>query len=114
MNKNEYEKILECLQGTVNNEKRRKQSETFEVRNGKLYRKKKNGKILRELKEDETDAILFMKHNQETGGHFGTYTTYNKIADRYYRKGMNDDIKKKDKSSNTGKKMIKKGGKINQ
>src|SRR5881275_2714036 len=87
MNKNEYEKILECLQGTVNNEKKRKQSETFEVRNGKLYRRKKNGKILRVLKEDETDAILFMTHNHETGGHFGIETTYNKIANRYYWKG---------------------------
>src|SRR5436853_5436188 len=93
MNKNEYEKILECLQGTVNSEKRRKQSETFEVRNGKLYRKKKNGKILRVLKEDETDAILFMTHNYETGGHFGVDTTYNKIADRYYWKGMYEDVK---------------------
>src|SRR5438045_8466998 len=75
MNKNEYEEILECLQDTVNNEKRRKQLETFEVRNGKLYKKKKNGKVLRVLKEDETDAILFMTHNHETGGHFGVDTT---------------------------------------
>src|SRR5947199_107063 len=30
MNKNEYGKILECLQGMANSEKRRKQSETFE------------------------------------------------------------------------------------
>ena len=60
MNKNKYGKILECLQSTVNSEKRQKQLETFEVRNGKLYRRKKNGKILRVLKEDETDAILFM------------------------------------------------------
>src|SRR5436305_8851425 len=93
MNKNEYEEILECLQDTVNNEKRRKQSETFEVRNGKLYRKKKNGKILQVLKENEMDAILFMTHNHETGGHFGEDTTYNKIANRYYWKGMYDDIK---------------------
>ena len=84
MNKNEYEKILECLQGTANSEKRRKQSETFKIKNGKLYRKKKNGKILQVLKEDETNAILFMTHNHETGGHFVTNTTYNKIADRYY------------------------------
>src|SRR5947207_1800965 len=93
MNKNEYEEILECLRGTVNNKKKRKQSETFEVRNGKLFRRKKNEKILRVLKEDEMDAILFMTHNHETGGHFRVNTTYNKIADRYYWKGMYDDIK---------------------
>src|SRR5436305_984928 len=111
MNKNEYEKILECLQGTVNSEKRRKQLETFEVRNGKLYKKKKNGKVLRVLKEDETDAILFMTHNHETGGHFGVDTTYNKIADRYYWKGMYDDIKKYVKNCDTCQRRGQKGGK---
>src|SRR5438876_4309674 len=111
MNKNEYEKILECLQDTVNSEKRRKQSETFEVRNGKLYKKKKNGKILRILKEDETDAILFMTHNHETGEHFGTDTTYNKIADRYYLKGMYDDIKKYIKCYDICQRRRQKGGK---
>src|SRR5216110_915795 len=111
MNKNKYGKILECLQGTVNSEKRRKQLETFEVRNGKLYRKKKNGKILRVLKEGETDAILFMTHNHEMGGHFGVDTTYNKIADRYYWKGMYDDIKNYVKSCDTCQKRGQKGGK---
>ena len=111
MNKNEYEKILECLQGTVNSEKRRKQLETFEVRNGKLYRRKKNGKILRVLKEGETDAILFMTHNHETGGHFGMDTTYNKIADKYYWKGMYDNIKKYIKSCDTCQRRGQKGGK---
>src|SRR5256884_8030794 len=111
MNKNEYEEILECLQGTVNNEKRRKQSETFEIKNGKLYKKKKNGKILQVLKEDETDAILFMTHNHETEGHFGVDTTYNKIADRYYWKGMYDDIKEYVKSCDTCQRRGQKGGK---
>src|SRR5437763_9548431 len=111
MNKNEYEKILECLQGTTNNEKRQKQSETFEIKNGKLYKKKKNGKILRVLKEDETDAILFMTHKHETGGHFRTDTTYNKISDRYYWKGMYDDIKKYVKSCDICQRRGQKGGK---
>src|SRR2546423_9496572 len=111
MNRDEYEKILGCLQDTVNNEKKWKQSETFEVRNGKLYRKKKNGKILRVLKEDETDTILFMTHNHETGGHFGVDTTYNKIADRYYWKGMYDDTKKYIKCCDICQRRGQKGGK---
>src|SRR5437667_4033914 len=111
MNKDEYGKIVECLQGTVNSEKRRKQSETFEVRNGKLYKKKRNGKILRVLKEDETDAILFMIHNHETGGHFGIETNYNKIADRYYWKGMYDDTKKYIKCCDICQRRGQKGGK---
>ena len=112
MNKNEYGKIIECLQGTVNSKKTQKQSETFEVRNGKLYKKKRNGKILRVLKEDETDAVLFMTHNHETGGHFGTETTYNKIADRYYWKGMYDDTKKYIKCCDICQRRGQKGGKV--
>src|SRR6266487_4910096 len=111
MNKNEYGKILECLQGTVKSKKTQKQSETFEIRNGKLYKKKKNEKILRVLKEDETDAILFMTHNHETGGHFGMETTYNKIADRYYWKGMYDDTKKYIKCCDVCQRRGQKGGK---
>src|SRR3954451_7549320 len=88
MDKEEYRKILECLQGKVDNKKLRKQVNTFEVKNGKLYKKKKDSKILRVLQEDETEAVLYMVHNHEMGGHFGIDATYNKIAERYYWKGM--------------------------
>src|SRR5438874_2594431 len=34
-----------------------------------------------------------MVHNHEMGGHFGIDATYNKIAERYYWKGMYEDTK---------------------
>src|SRR5437763_3707164 len=83
MDKEEYRRILECLQGKVDDKKLWKQADTFEVKNGKLYKKKKNGKILRVLQEDETETVLYMVHNHEMGGHFGIDATYNKIAERY-------------------------------
>src|SRR5438045_3435471 len=52
-----------------------------------------------------------MTDNHETGGHFGVDTTYNKIADRYYWKGMYDDIKKYVKSCDTCQRRGQKGGK---
>src|SRR2546423_2915582 len=94
MDKEEYRKILECLQGKVDDKKLQKQTKTFEVNNGKLYKKKKDNKILRVLQKDETEIILYMVHNHKMGGHFGIDTTYNKIAERYYWKGMYEDTKK--------------------
>ena len=84
MDKEEYRRILECLQEKVDDKKLWKQANTFEVKNGKLYKKKKNGKILRVLQEDETETVLYMVHNHKMGGHFGIDATYNKIAERYY------------------------------
>src|SRR5205807_941289 len=68
MNKEEYSRILECLQGKVDDKKLWKQADTFEVKNGKLYKKKKNGKILRVLQEDEMETVLYMVHNHEMIG----------------------------------------------
>ncbi len=53
MDKEEYRRILEYLQGKVDDKKLWKQADTFEVKNGKLYKKKKDGRILRVLQEDE-------------------------------------------------------------
>ena len=93
MNKEEYRKILECLQGKVDDKKLQKQANTFEVKNGKLYKKKKDDKILRVLQKDETETVLYMVHNHKIGGHFEIDATYNKIAERYYWKGMYEDTK---------------------
>src|SRR6266487_3882841 len=93
MNNEEYERILECLQGKVEDKRLQKRSDKFEIKNGKLYKKKKDEKILRILREDEIESILYMVHNHETGGHFGVEAIYNKIAERYYWKGMYNDTK---------------------
>ena len=84
MNNEEYERILECLQGKIEDKKLQKRTDKFKIENGKLYKKKKNGKILRVLREDEIESILYMVHNHETGGHFEVEAIYNKIAERYY------------------------------
>src|SRR2546429_8940923 len=80
MDKEEYRKILECLQGKIDDKKLQKQANTFEVKNSKLYKKKKDSKILRVLQKDETETILYMVHNHKMKEHFGINATYNKIA----------------------------------
>src|SRR6266480_7664633 len=93
MDKEEYRKILECLQEKIDDKKLQKQANTFEVKNRKLYKKKKDSKILRVLQKDETETVLYIVHNHEMGGHFRIDTTYNKIAERYYWKGMYEDTR---------------------
>ena len=66
--------------------------EKFIEKNGKTY-KKKGEKYVRVLEKDEIESILFMTHDHATGGHFGIDATYNKISEKYYWKGMKEDIK---------------------
>src|SRR5437660_12277836 len=111
MNKEEYRKILECLQGKVDDKKLWKQADIFEVQNGKLYKKKKDSRILRVVQEDETETVLYMVHNHKMGGHFGIDATYNKIAERYYWKRMYEDTKEYVKFCNNCQRRGQKGGK---
>ncbi len=111
MNNEEYERILECLQGKIEDKKLRKRTDKFKIEHGKLYKKKKDGKILRVLREDEIESILYMVHNHETGGHFGVEATYNKIAERYYWKGMYNDTKEYVKYCDKCQRRGQKGGK---
>ena len=108
MNRNEYKRTLECLKGEFKDKKLQKQ---FEIRNEKLYKKKKDGRILRVLQEDEIDSVLFMLHNHETGGHFGIDATYNKLIERYYWKGMYESTKRYIKFCDACQRRGQQGGK---
>src|SRR5436305_14108483 len=93
MDKEEYKKIVEYLKGKIDDKKLQKKLDTFENKNDKLYKKKKDSKILRVLQKDETEIILYMVHNHKMRGHFGIDVIYNKIAERYYWKKIYEDIK---------------------
>ena len=96
MNRQEYENIRKYLKGEKLPEDEintiKKQAERTEIKSDVLYRRK-DERLVRILKEDEVDSVIFMTHNHETGAHFGVETTYDKIARRYYWKGMYKDIK---------------------
>ena len=99
MDLNEYEEILKFLQGKIleNNEEElqnlQKRSKGYEEKLGRLYQRNKEEKLLKVLKKDEIDSVLWMMHNHPTAGHFGTEKTYEKIKERFYWKGMLQDIK---------------------
>ena len=87
-----------------------KEIEGFITKKGKLYKFKDN-KLLRVLKEDEIDSVLYMLHDHPIGGHFGMDGTYNKIKERFYWKGMKKDVEAYVKSCDQCQKRGNKGGK---
>ena len=98
MNEEEYNDLLKTLNDEIREEWNRKKirelqkkSEKYIKKNGKLYRRE-GDKLLKVLKEEEIEAILFMTHDHPTAGHFGVEATYNKIIQCYYWKNMRKNI----------------------
>src|SRR5436190_1451732 len=83
--------------------------EKFIEKNGKTY-KKKGEKYVRILEKDEIESILFMTHDHATEGHFGIDATYNKISEKYYWKGMKEDIKEYIRTCDKCQRRGQKGG----
>ena len=59
-----------------------------------IYHRTKDGKLLKIPNKNEKDSILWMYHNHPTAAHFGVETTYNKIKEKFFWRGMYNDIRK--------------------
>ena len=74
MEKQKYEDIRRYLKGEKLQKdkviKMKKWTKGIEIKSDTLY-KRRDGKLVRILKEDERDSVMFMIHNHETGAHFG-------------------------------------------
>src|SRR5881227_655600 len=116
MKRQEYENVRKYLNGEKIQEdeitRTKKQTKGIEIKSDVLY-KRRDGKLVKILREDERDSVMFMIHNHETGAHFGVEATYNKIAERYYWKGMYKDIKRYIRYCDTCQRRGQKGGKGN-
>jgi hypothetical protein len=115
MDLNEYEEIVKFLKGKVSEKDKKfkelqKKSERYEEKIGSLYRKSKDGKLQKVLRENELDTVLWMMHNHPTAGHFGIDNTYEKIKERFYWKNMKEDIKQYIKFCDACQRRGKKGG----
>ena len=66
----------------------------FLLKNKALYkRNKKNQNILlKVIRPNEVEKILFDKHATLTAGHFGIEVTYNRFSQQYYWSRMHLDI----------------------
>ena len=81
MNEEQYRKIIKNI------EKETK----YEIKNDQLYRKKQD-QLLKVIRQYEFEGLMYLFHDHEISAHFGIQTTYEKIKERYYWKGMLKDI----------------------
>lgn len=98
MNENQYDDLLSFLKNEIDQKwtKRKikdlqKQSQNYHVKNDKLYYQK-NDKLLKIVRDDQKEIILYMSHKHPLAGHFAKEATYNKILQTHYWKGMKKDI----------------------
>ena len=98
MNNGQYQDLLNFLKNEIDQRwtKRKirdlqRQATNYRVKDDKLYYFK-NDKLLKVVKDDQKEVILYMSHKHPLGGHFAKEATYNKILLTHYWKGMKKDI----------------------
>ena len=100
MEEKEYNEIIENIE----------KEEKYEWEKGVLYRKKE-GKRLQVIRRWEMEGVLYMMHDHPISAHFGVKATYEKIKERYYWKGIREDVEVYVKSCNKCQKRNKPKGK---
>ena len=100
MEEKEYNEIIENIE----------KEEKYEWEKGVLYRKNE-GKRLQVIRRWEMEGVLYMMHDHPISAHFGVKATYEKIKERYYWKGIKEDVKVYVKSCNKCQKRNKPKGK---
>ena len=81
MNENEYKRIIKNIE----------KEDKYEIKNNQLYRRK-SGQLLKVIRRYEFEGLMYLFHDHQISAHFGIQTTYEKIKERYYWKGMLKDI----------------------
>lgn len=71
----------------------RKRAATLIVENGEIYleRKKRRVKVITSV--EEQTRIMRACHSDPTSGHFGSTKTWRRVAERFYWRGMSNQIK---------------------
>ncbi|GES76605.1 putative integrase core domain protein [Rhizophagus clarus] len=103
MDPNQYHQIYQYLHQQILptfNTSREKQKfinlcNNFELKLNYLYKKnkRKNGQLLKVIRNFELEPLLYMMHNDPTAAHFAVDTMFNKIKDRYYWPQMYENIR---------------------
>ena len=68
---------------------------SFQINNGFLYKKHPNkiDKLLRVIRRNEMEPVLYMMHSDPTGGHLATEAMFSKIRTRYFWPKLYEDIR---------------------
>src|ERR1044072_8380588 len=95
---NEYQRIIRYLKRKEllneirekeNKKKIKRKLEKYELKEGKLYRKNGNRRIIPRY---DLEAVLYLGHDDPIAGHLGSEKCYNKLKEKYYWKNMKEDI----------------------
>ena len=71
----------------------RRKARTLVVESGEVFIERKKGRVKVIAAKAEQARVLRSCHSEPTSGHFGTTKTWRRIAERFYWKGMADDVK---------------------
>ena len=71
----------------------RKRAATLIADNGEIYVERKNRRVKVVTSTEEQARILKACHSDATSGHFGTTKTWRKVAERFYWRGMANEVK---------------------
>ena len=68
---------------------------SFQINNGFLYKKHPNkiDELLRVIRRNEMEPVLYMMHSDPTGGHLATEAMFSKIRTRYFWPKLYEDIR---------------------
>ena len=81
MDENEYKRIIKNIE----------KEDKYKIKNEQLYRRKSE-QLLKVIRRYEFEGLMYLFHDHQISAHFGIQTTYEKIKERYYWKGMLKDI----------------------
>ena len=71
----------------------RKRAETLITDNGEIYVQRKKGRVKVVTSVKEQGRILRACHSDATSAHFGTTKTWRRVAERFYWRGMANQVK---------------------
>lgn len=77
------------------------QGKLYSVKQGRLFRLRKNGKELLVIRRSELEAILKALHDSPYGGHLGSTTMEDKVKEKYWWKNFINDIREYVKTCDT-------------
>ena len=71
----------------------RKRVGTLIADNGEIYVQRKKGRVKVVTSVEEQGRILRACHSDATSGHFGSTKTWRRVAERFYWRGMANQVK---------------------
>ena len=71
----------------------RRKAATLTVEKGEVFLRRHQRRVKVVTSGEEQKRIVNACHSEPTSGHFGVNKTWRRVAERFYWKGMSDDVK---------------------